>query len=226
LRFLSAAGAVFARELRQELRRRTSLSAVLFFAAAGLTLISFAITTLAVAPADRAKLDAGMLWILLFFSAASGLPRSFVREEETGTALALRKIAAGEAVLFGKFLFNFLLFLAICAVAAPLLALLQSWPIASPWAFAVTLVLSGLGLSLVSTFLSAIVSRAGQKDLLFVLTAFPLVLPLLLPAVEATARASLAASGEGLWAYWRALVAYDGIVACGAFVLMGFVWEA
>jgi heme exporter protein B len=221
--FLNAAGAVFSREARQELRRRTTVASVLFFALAALTLIAFSITTLAIAPADRGRLDAGMLWILLFFSAASGLPRSFVREEETGTALALRKVASGETVLLGKLLFNYLLFLAICLAAAPALCLLQDWTIARPGAFALALALAGYGVTVVSTFLSAIVSRAGQKDLLFVLTALPLLMPLLLPAVEATARAA-AASGD-LGPYWKVLTAYDGLVTCGAFVLMGFVWE-
>jgi len=199
------------------------VASVLFFALAALTLIAFSITTLAIAPADRSRLDSGMLWILLFFSAASGLPRSFVREEETGTALALRKVAAGETVLFGKLLFNYLLFLAICLAAVPALCLLQDWTIQRPAAFALALALAGYGVTMVSTFLSAIVSRAGQKDLLFVLTALPLLMPLLLPAVEATARAA-AAAGD-LSPYWKVLTAYDGLVTCGAFVLMGFVWE-
>jgi heme exporter protein B len=223
--FLRAASAVFARDFRQEIRRRTSVSAVLFFAASALALISFSMTTLSLPPADRAKLNAGMLWILLFFSASSGLPRSFVREEEAGTALALRKTASGEAVLLGKFLFNFALFLAICAVAAPLLCLLQSWTIDNVGAFALVLVLAGYGVSFVSTFLSAIVSRAGQKDILFVLIAFPLLLPLLLPAVDATSKAPLVASLSELDSYWRVLAAYDGLSTCAAFVLMPFVWE-
>jgi len=224
-RFLSRAGAVFLRDARRELRRRTTLAAVLFFATAALILISFSLASVALPPGDRAKLNAGILWILLFFSASSGLPRSFVREEESGTALALRKIAGGEAVLAGKFLFNFLLFAAIAAVAVPLFCLLQSWSPANAASLAVVLVLAGWGVSFVSTFLSAIVSRAGQKDILFVLTALPLLMPLLLPAVEATARAAADPSWAAIDPAWRVLISYDGLATVGGFVLMKFVWE-
>ena len=223
--FLDAALAVFARDARREIRRRTTIAAVLFFAAAALILISFSLASVALPPGDRAKLNSGVLWILLFFSAASGLPRAFVREEESGTALALRKSAPGEAVLAGKFLFNFLLFAAIAAVAVPLFCLLQGWTPANPWSVAIVLVLSGYGVSFVSTFLSAIVSRAGQKDILFVLTALPLLMPLLLPAVEATARAAADPSFAAIDPVWKVLLSYDGLSTVGGMVLMRFVWE-
>ncbi len=223
--FLSQAAAVFLRDARRELRRRTTLAAVLFFAAAALILISFSLASVALPPGDRAKLNAGVLWILLFFSASSGLPRSFVREEESGTALALRKIAGGEAVLAGKFLFNFLLFAAIAAVAVPLFCLLQTWSPANAASLTVVLLLSGWGVSFVSTFLSAIVSRAGQKDILFVLTALPLLMPLLLPAVEATARAAADPSFAAIDPVWKVLISYDGLSTVGGMVLMRFVWE-
>lgn len=223
--FPEQAAAVFLRDARRELRRRTTLAAVLFFAAAALILISFSLASVALPAADRAKLNAGVLWILLFFSASSGLPRSFVREEESGTALALRKIAAGEAVLAGKFLFNFLLFGAIAAVAVPLFCLLQTWAPANAWTLAIVLVLSGYGVSFVSTFLSAIVSRAGQKDILFVLTALPLLMPLLLPAVEATARAAADPAFAAIDPVWKVLISYDGLATVGGMILMRFVWE-
>jgi heme exporter protein B len=222
--FLSACAAVLRRDALEELRRRVSVAAVLFFAAATLALISFSIGSVSLPPSDRARLNAGLLWILLFFSASTGLPRSYVREEETGSALALRKIAAGETVLAGKFLFNYVLFLLIAAAASPLFCLLLDWHLENPGAFAAVLTLAGFGLAFVSTFLSAIISRAGQKNVLFALTAFPLVLPLLLPAVLATA---LAASdpAAALGSEFRLLVSYDGVAACAGFLLIRFVWE-
>ncbi len=208
-----------------EIRRRTSIAAVLFFSAAALTLIAYSITAPPLGAADRARLLSGVLWILLFFSASSGLPRAFVREEESGTALGLRKIGQPEAVLAGKTLFNFLLFSAICLVAAPLLAIFEDWKIERPWGFAAVAALAGLGMTLVSTFLSAIVSRAGQRDVLFVLIAFPLLIPLLLPAVAASALAASPPEAGPLLPYFQVLLSYDGLAAVGAFVLMRYIWE-
>ena len=55
----------------------------------------------------------------------------------------------------------------------------------------------GYGLAVVSTFLSALIARAGQTNVLFVLVAFPLVLPLLLTAIAATLAATARRSTPG-----------------------------
>lgn len=219
---LSRVWAICAKDASQEARRRVALASVLFFAAAALTLVSYAIGPAGLPREDRNALDSALFWILIFFSTATGLPRAFVREEETGTALALRKTAPAAAVLAGKTLFNFLLFLAIAAVTAPGLAILLDWEVASPVALAAAIVLSGYGLSVVSTFLSALVARAGQKNVLFVLLGFPLLLPLLLPAIAATVAAS---QGAFETAPFQVIVAYDGAATCGAYLLAAAAWD-
>src|SRR5262245_12152449 len=104
--------AIAGKDARQELRPRVALAAVFFFAATSLTLVSYAIGPFGLKPEDRVALNAAMFWIILFFSAATGLPRAFVREEESGTAYALRRVAGAPLVLAGKTLFNYALFLA------------------------------------------------------------------------------------------------------------------
>jgi len=222
LGFFSRAGAVCAKDAAQELRRRIALGSIFFFAATALALVSYAIGPFGL-PADaRAGLDASLLWIILFFSAATGLPRAFVREEETGTGIALRTVASGIVVLAGKAFFNFLLFLAIAALAVPAFALLLEWRVGSPAALAAVVLLGGWGLSIVSTFLSALVARAGQRNVLFLVVSFPLLVPLLLPAIAATVAAS---QGSFAATPLRVLVAYDGAATCAAYLLASAAWE-
>lgn len=214
--------AVAAKDATQELRRRIATLAVLFFAATALALVSFAIGPFGLPEQDRPPLQAALFWIILFFAAATGLPRAFVQEEETGTALALRKTLPGTLVFAGKALFNFALFLGIAAVVIPGFFLLLDWKVAAPGTLAATVFAGGYGLAVVSTFLSALTARAGQKNVLFVLVAFPLVLPLLLTAIAATLEAS---RGAGAWAPLRVLIAYDGAATCAAYLLAETVWE-
>jgi heme exporter protein B len=219
---LGRAWAVAAKDAAQELRRRIALASVFFFAATALTLVSYAVGPIGVPPDARAAVSAALLWIILFFSAATGLPRAYVREEEMGTALALRKSVSAAVLLAGKTLFNYCLFLAIAAIVVPGFAILLEWNVASPGALAVVLLLAGLGLAVVSTFLSALVARASQRNVLFILISFPLLLPLLLSAIQATLEASRGAlSGSVL----QVLVAYDGASACAAYLLIGAAWE-
>ncbi|HEY3170694.1 MAG TPA: heme exporter protein CcmB, partial [Thermoanaerobaculia bacterium] len=209
--FFSRAWAVCAKDAAQELRRRVAIASVFFFAATAIALVSYAVGPFGLPLEAREGLDAALLWILLFFSAATGLPRAFVREEETGTGLALRKLAPGTVVLAGKALFNFVLFLAIAALSVPAFAVLLEWRVGSPAALTAVVLLGGWGLSIVSTFLSALVARAGQRNVLFLVVSFPLLVPLLLPAIAATIEAS---RGTVALTPLRVLAAYDGAATC------------
>jgi heme exporter protein B len=222
LGFGARAFAVCAKDAAQELRRRVAIASVFFFAATAIALVSYAVGPFSLPAEARAGVDASLLWILLFFSAATGLPRAFVREEETGTGLALRKLAPGVVVLAGKTIFNFLLFLAIAALSVPAFAVLLEWNVGSPAALATVILLGGLGLSVVSTFLSALIARAGQRNVLFVVVSFPLLVPLLLPAIAATMEAS---RGNFASTPLRVLLAYDGAATCAAYLLASVVWE-
>jgi len=220
--FAARAWAICAKDLKQELRGRIAIVAVFFFAATALALVSYAIGPFGLPEEDRPALQAALLWIILFFAAATGLPRAFVREEETGTALALRKTVPATLVLAGKAMFNFLLFLAIAAVTIPGFLILLDWRVGSAPAVAATVLLGGYGLAVVSTFLSAIVSGAGQRNVLFVLIAFPLLLPLLLTSIAATLEAT---RGGWPWTALRVLLAYDGAATGAAYMLMSAAWE-
>jgi len=219
---LARAWSVCAKDAAQELRRRIALASVFFFAATALTLVSFAIGPLGVPPQARSAVSSALLWIILFFSAATGLPRAYVREEETGTALALRKVTAAPVVLLGKTLFNFCLFLSIAAVAVPGFTILLEWNVSNPAAMALVILFAGFGLSVVSTFLSALVARASQKNVLFVVISFPLLVPLLLSAIAATVEAS---RGNLAVTPLRVLLAYDGAASCAAYLLVTAAWE-
>ena len=219
---LARAWAICAKDAAQELRRRVAAASIFFFAATAVTLVSFAVGPFGLPPEARDRVSSALLWIILFFCAATGLPRAFVREEETGTALALRKVAPSSLTLAGKTLFNYVLFLAITAVTVPAFAVLLEWRLESPGALATVLVLGGYGLSVVSTFLAALVARASQKNVLFVVISFPLLLPLLLSAISAT----IEAAGGALPATaLRVIVAYDGAATCAAYLLASAAWE-
>jgi len=99
---------------------------------------------------------------------------------------------------------------------------LLEWQVRSPAGLAAVVLLGGWGLSIVSTFLSALVARAGQRNVLFLVVSFPLLVPLLLPAIAATIQASEGAvDGTPL----RVLAAYDGAATCAAYLLAAVAWE-
>ena len=61
-------------------------------------------------------------------------------------------------------------------------------------------------------------------NVLFVLVAFPLVLPLLLTAISGTLAATRG-GGADAWTPLRVLIAYDGVASCAAYLLAEAAWE-
>lgn len=222
---LASAFAVFRKDLTSEWRTRTAVSTLLLFAFAVLVLVGYAVGPATISPEDRPVVHSVLLWIVVFFSAMTGLSRVFVKEEETGTASALRLTASPPAVFLGKLLANVLLLLLVLVLVVPLFLAMMSFGVKSWPLFLSVLLLGGLGLASASTFTAAIVSKAAAKGALFPVLAIPLLLPPLVAAVTGTRIAAtdpeLAAGAEVI----KLLIAYDGVVTTASFLLFDAVFR-
>ena len=145
--FISSAAAVFAKDVRSEMKTRYGIGSVALFAVTSLVVASFAVSPYAL----EADTQSAFLWIVLFFSAMSGLSRSFVKEEETRTSIALRLAARPLAVYFGKLLFNLALMFAVELIVVPLFLVFLDISLAAPAAFVASVALGTLCLSASST---------------------------------------------------------------------------
>ncbi|MDD4792337.1 MAG: heme exporter protein CcmB [Firmicutes bacterium] len=216
--------AVLWKDLLSEFRTRYSLSAVLLFSVTALAVVSFSVSPYSLDPEAKAA----FLWIVLFFSAMSGLSRSFVREEEARTALALRVSASADAVYGGKLLFNIVLQSAVAAIVVPLFLLLMDTRPANPALLVAAAALGTLALASSSTIIAAIVSRANAKGALFAVLAFPLSLPGLSSAIGATAealRGNMPEAATGAAADIRVLIAYSALMIASSLLLFDYVWN-
>ena len=222
---LRAAAAVFVKDLRTEWRTRVAINALLLFAFSVLVLVGYAVGPTRLTLEDRPVVNSVLLWIVLFFSAMTGLSRSFVNEEETGTAAALRLSAPPAAVFLGKLLGNLALLGVVMAFVVPLFLALMSFGIAAPGLFLAVLALGGVGIAAASTFIAAIVSKTAAKGALFAVLATPLLLPPLVAAVTGTQIAATEPElATGLDAV-RLLFAYDGLMVTASFLLFDAVWR-
>src|SRR5947209_2554541 len=125
--WVAEALALALKELRSELRSKHALATMALFAVATLVVVSFSIPPLNLDDPLLRQLSprilAALLWIVLFFSAMSGLARVFVKEEDARTVTALRLSARASVVFAGKLLFNAGLMAAISIVILPLFVL-------------------------------------------------------------------------------------------------------
>ncbi len=228
LDWVREAGAVFVKEVRTEWRTRVALSATILFAVCALTLIGMALRVEGVGHVPGAVAGA-MLWVLLLFTAATGLGRSFVVEEERGTALALRLTARATAVWAGKFAANAALLLALTALSAPTLLFMFGIPIANSALLSCVLVLGAIGMAAVFTMTSALVAQSSSKGGLLAVLSFPLLVPLLTAGVHGTLSALSDYNPNGLFSVGlgdvQILISYATIAITISLMLFDFVWN-
>jgi heme exporter protein B len=224
---LSAAWAIFRKDLRSELRTRYALNTLVLFAACTAVAVSLGVGFLGLRRTDEALLiQSALLWIALLFAALSGLARGFVQEEEARTMAALRLAAPAAAVYLGKLLFNLALLAMLSLITSLLFILLVRVQVGSPLAFALVLAAGGLCLATATTILAAIIAKASFKSALFAVLAFPLLVPPLIVAIQGTAL-TLDSAGMALaMPAIRTLLAYAVAMFVASLMLFRFVWEA
>lgn len=213
--------AVYAKDLRLELRSRYALNAILMFGITTLVMVSFSLGQSGMPP----QLLAALFWIIMFFSAMSGLAQVFTREEEAGTSLALKITADPSAIFVGKLLFNLTLLTTMTAIITPLFFIFTDAPTENIMLFLLLLLLGIIGLCGATTLVAAIIAKASIKGALFAVLSFPILLPPLLTLVKASDKVLQGMAIGSVSAELQFLIAYAVIMITGSLMLFKFVWQ-
>ncbi|MDP4200499.1 MAG: heme exporter protein CcmB [Bacteroidota bacterium] len=215
---------VLRKDLRIEFRTRYGVSAVVMFLLITVAVILYS------TPGEQLQpsIISALLWIALFFGAMTGLARSFVSEEERGTALLLRLYASGDSVMIGKLIYNLglMLMLAVSAVVFFLFFFARDFNVRDWGIFWLQLVLGAAGVAAVSTILSALISRASQKGALLPILALPVLMPLVIATTDAT---RIAIEVPNAWVGARGdiliLLSFDVAMMLVSYVLFDVIWK-
>lgn len=218
-----AASIILRKEIRAEMRTRELLQTTITFVVIVVVLFSFAFTPTA---AEARRYGPGLLWIALLFAGSLMLNPSFAKEQSNDTIYALRMAPISPfSIYLGKMVAN-LLFLAITiAILLPVFAVLYNvsiWPVIGR--LLIVLFLGAFGLAVTGTVFSAVATQARMREVLVPLLLLPVLIPLLIAAVEATAE--LFAAPAVLDRTWiMVLVAFDIIYFAAAWMLSDFLLE-
>ncbi|HVT57946.1 MAG TPA: heme exporter protein CcmB [Thermoanaerobaculia bacterium] len=221
------AAAVFAKEWRCEFRTRYALNTLALFALTTLVTISVSLGPLGISLAHGTGVLPVLLWLILLFAAAAGLPRAFVHEEETQSATALRLAARPSTVFAGKLAYGATLTAALEALITPLYLAVMSSAVARPGLLIAALAAGGYGLAAGSTLVAAIIAQARGKATLFAVLSFPVLLPLVLMAVALSREAFAGGGAAGTTAEMTLmqLFLYDASVTVAGLMLFPVVWN-
>ena len=214
--------AVFKKDWQSELRTRYAINALAMFILVTTSVILFSIGQEKVSE----HLTGGLFWVVIFFSAMSGLSRAFVPEEERGTTLTLQLIAAPSTIYFGKLLFNLVLvFIMNIAIVFLYYILFESFVILNISLFFLSLFFGSIGIAVSSTLIAAIISKANTKGTLYPVLSFPILLPLILTLMELTKFAMDGDLISDSFPELMVLVSYDVIMATAGYMLFDFIWK-
>jgi heme exporter protein B len=220
MRFLRQVMVIAAKDLRAEMRTKEAINASIAFAIVILLILSFAFD-----PTEDTtrEISGGLLWIVFTFAGTLVLNRSFARELPNDCLDGLLAAPVpGSAVFLGKALSNFVLILAVEAVALPVFGIFYNvrWT-QQFWSLMLVQALGTWGLTAIGTVFSALTVNIRLREVMLPLLVYPLMIPMLLGAMLLTAQLVMGQPITGDSVVWlRLLFGFDIIFTALALVLM------
>ncbi|MFN8449825.1 MAG: heme exporter protein CcmB [Anaerolineae bacterium] len=210
------------KDFQAEFRSRELIGSMGLFALLAVMVFSFA---LELDRNARVESISGVLWVTIVFASILGLNRSMAMERDQGNLDALLIAPINRAAIFvGKLVGNFVFTLVIGLVLLPLMTILYNVSLFHPLLF-VVLLLGTLGFTTLGTLLAAMTVQTRAREALLPIVMMPVVLPLLLAAVNAST-SILNASPQNDWVQWtQILVVLDVIYLTICFLLFEYIVE-
>lgn len=183
LQYLTTIWQIIRKDIQVEWRGRQGVPVMLVFALLIVFLFNFA---LQLSPDLQAGLAAGLLWVSLAFASTLGLNRSVSLEKENNAldGLLLAPVDRS-AIFFGKALSNFGFTLIVALILLPIFSLFYQQNMLNLRLLVVILLGVGAYTSL-GTLLAALSIQTRTRDVLLPVLLYPLALPILIAAVEAS----------------------------------------
>jgi heme exporter protein B len=179
---------------------------------------------------DPRDIAAGLLWLAFIFTSMLGLNRSLVHEKDQGCLEALLLSPVDRPVIFfAKMIGNLIFLLVVEALTIPVFAFLflqgQAIDTSTVMLIPIVLVAGSIGIAGVGTLLATMSVNTSGKDFVLAMLFIPLVYPLLLGAVTATA-AAIVGGPEGAAVFWTGMawvIGYDVIMLLASYGLYEFI---
>lgn len=214
--------AIASKDVLLELRNKEIVLAILIFSFLVLIIFNFAV---ALTPTSAGVVGPGVLWVAIMFAAVIGLNRSFVIEKDGDalTGLMLTPVSR-DTLLIGKALGNFLFMLVAEAIILPSFTALFNVNVLRPEIVVIAFITT-LGLSTVGTLFAAISVNTRAREIMLPLLFLPVVVPLLIAAVEGTVQVVEGGSWSGAATWMQVGAAFDVVFVIVSVLTFQFILE-
>ncbi|MCK8825183.1 heme exporter protein CcmB [Fuchsiella alkaliacetigena] len=222
--FLKKVKVLAGKDLKLEFRTKEMLSSMLVFSFIVIVVFGFVFDPVG---QDLDELFPGIIWVAFIFSGILCLNRSFIAEKENNSLQGLLLCPGDSSIIyFGKLIANLVLMLIMEVISLPLFIVLFDYSLAgSLLQLAAVLFLGSLGFISIGTFLAALTANTKSSEILLPVILFPIIVPVIIGAVEATGVVLTAGDSAELRAWLKLLVVYDLIFIVVPFMLFEFLLE-
>ncbi|MFQ5791170.1 MAG: heme exporter protein CcmB [Acidobacteriota bacterium] len=190
MNYLLTIAAIVQKDIRSELRTKEMVASMFLFSVLVLLIFNF---TLSLDGELALELGPGILWVAFIFSGSLGLNRSFASERENRSLHGLMLAPVDRsAIYFGKLISNVLFMLVAEVFLLPLfmvffnLNLLVELEPAAFLTFLLVVAVGTVGYAAVGTTLAAIAANTTMREVLLPVLLFPVAIPVVIGAAEAT----------------------------------------
>ena len=223
MRLLSATLAIAWKDVRLEVRSRDTVVSALIFGLIVVVVFNFGLNR---TPGSLAPVAPGLLWVAYGFVGVLAMNRAFARELEQGALDGLLAAPVSrDAVFLGKMLGTLAFMLVIEAVLLPVFAVMLDLPTLSP-VLALIILLATIGFATVGTFFAAIAAQTRSREILLPVLFFPVIVPVIITAVEATDLVLQGGPMLAVWTRWLPLlVVFDALFLVICPWIFGYVFE-
>jgi heme exporter protein B len=223
MRLLRATLAIAWKDVRLEFRSRETVVSALVFGLIVVVVFNFGLNR---TPGSLAPVAPGLLWVAYAFVGVIAMNRTFARElEQGGMDGLLAAPVSRDAVFLGKMLGTLVFMLVIEAVLLPVFAVMLDLAALSP-VLGLIILLATIGFATVGTFFSGIAAQSRSREILLPVLFFPVIVPVIIAAVEATALALQGGPMQPIWTRWLPLlVVFDALFLVICPWIFGFVFE-
>lgn len=214
--------AIFWKDMLSGLRTKEVITSVLVFGLLVLVIFNFAFEP---GTGIRGSIAPGMLWVALVFAGVLGLNRTFDPEKENSCIEGLM-LCPGErhVIYWGKLASSFTFMLVVAIILTPIFLALFNLPIFVP-RLVLIIVLASFGFSSVGSLFSALSAGTKARDILLPILFLPIVVPIIIAAVEATGLVLQGKSWSDMSTWLQIMIAFDVIFLVISTLVFEFVIE-
>lgn len=209
--------ALFKKDVLLEIRQQYAFYGVLLYVGATIFVLYMAVED------PESRVWNGLFWVIQLFISINAVAKSFLQESHH-RMLYYHAIASPQSFMLAKLLFNALLMLVMSSLSYLVFTLFMGNPVIKFLPFLGLVLLGGLSLSMVFTFLAAIAAKAQQNAAIMAILGFPIIIPQLIMLMKISS-AALSTVGHVPTAPVVLLAAMDLLVILLSVILFPFLWK-